>query len=94
MSAICVRYQPEGWSLQQTRKLHHEVAGRIEKGGRFWFATTEMKGKTWFRINPVNIYTTKEHMKELYDLLKKTCREVEEQMKIEEVISLPAAGRE
>jgi aromatic-L-amino-acid decarboxylase len=82
MSAICIRYQPEAWSAEETRKLHHEVAARIEKGGRFWFATTEMKGKTWFRINPVNIHTRKEHMTELYQLLKSTCKEVESKMSI------------
>ena len=66
--------------MEQSKKLHYEAASRIEKGGQFWFATTEMKGKTWFRINPVNIYTTVEHMEQLYVLLKKTCKEVHKEI--------------
>lgn len=85
MSAVCIRYHADGLGKEQLRELHYEVAGRIEKQGRFWFATTEMKGKTWFRINPVNIYTTKQHMKELYEVLSQTCREVEAGMKNEAV---------
>ncbi|MFL5810454.1 MAG: pyridoxal phosphate-dependent decarboxylase family protein [Flavisolibacter sp.] len=78
MSAICIRYLYDA-TADQIRKLHHDVAARIERGGQFWFATTEMKGKTWFRINPVNIYTRMEHMENLYELLKQTCKEVDEE---------------
>ncbi|MBC7950176.1 MAG: hypothetical protein H7Y42_19990 [Chitinophagaceae bacterium] len=55
--------------------MHHEVAARIEKEGKFWFATTSMKGKTWFRINPVNIYTTIETMDSLFETLSQYCDE-------------------
>jgi aromatic-L-amino-acid decarboxylase len=81
MSAICIRYKAKGFNETELKQLHHEVASRIEKGGQFWFATTAMKGKTWFRINPVNIYTTLGHMNLLFDLLKKTCEEVLEEMR-------------
>jgi glutamate/tyrosine decarboxylase-like PLP-dependent enzyme len=77
MSAICLHYKSSELTQEQSRQLHFEVAARIEQSGQFWFATTEMKGKTWFRINPVNIHTTSEHMEQLYILLKKTCKEVE-----------------
>jgi 4-hydroxy-3-methylbut-2-en-1-yl diphosphate synthase IspG/GcpE len=53
------------------------VAARIEKEGKFWFASTSMKGHTWFRINPVNIYTTVETMEELFSTLKQYCKEAE-----------------
>ena len=76
MSAICIRYKADGLNDEQLKQLHHEVTTRIEKGGQFWFATTSMKGKTWFRINPVNIHTTIEHMAALFQLLKQTCNEV------------------
>ena len=52
---------------EELTKLHRDVAARIEKEGQFWFATTELKGKTWFRINPVNIYTTIETMEALFE---------------------------
>jgi len=80
MSAICIRFKTN-LDEQQNKLLHHEVASRIERGGQFWFATTSMKGKTWFRINPVNIYTTLAHMNSLFELLIQTCEEVEEEMK-------------
>jgi aromatic-L-amino-acid decarboxylase len=88
MSAVCIRYL-SGLPKEQLTKLHHEVASRIERGGQFWFATTEMKGKTWFRINPVNIHTQMHHMQQLYDLVKQTCKEVEAEMS-EEKAGLPA----
>jgi len=81
MSAICIRYKTPQFSEAQNKTLHHEVSSRIEKGGQFWFASTSMKGKTWFRINPVNIYTTLAHMNSLFELLKQTCEEVEGEMK-------------
>lgn len=85
MSAICLRYQSDGLSKQQLTRLHYNVAARIEREGNFWFATTEMKGKTWFRINPVNINTTVEHMEQLYAVLKQTCKQVEKEMKQQQV---------
>jgi aromatic-L-amino-acid decarboxylase len=80
MSATCIRYKGNGMDESQLKKLHHSVAARIESEGRFWFATTEMKGKTWFRINPVNIYTTIETMKNLFDTVSKYCKEYEENL--------------
>ena len=75
MSAICLRYKADLDNAALT-KLHHDVAARIEKEGNFWFATTELKGKTWFRINPVNINTTMETMDTLFATLQKYCREL------------------
>jgi hypothetical protein len=80
MSATCIRYKAAGLSPEQLTRLHHEVAARIEREGQFWFATTSLKGKTWFRINPVNIYTTKETMEALFATLEKYCREAHKQM--------------
>ena len=80
MSAICLHYKSDKLTKEASKMLHHEVASRIEKGGQFWFATTELKGKPWFRINPVNIHTTIEHIEQLYAVLKKTCEEVAKEM--------------
>ncbi len=75
MSAVCIRYKNDKLSDEQLAKLHHEVAAKIESEGKFWFATTSMKGKTWFRINPVNIYTTIDTINELFETLQRYCRE-------------------
>ncbi|MEO8765433.1 MAG: hypothetical protein ABI416_14140 [Ginsengibacter sp.] len=75
MSAICIRYKAGGLTNENSTRLHHAVAARIEKEGNFWFATTMLKGKTWFRINPVNLYTTNETMEALFKTLREYCTE-------------------
>jgi len=74
MSAICVRYRGEGdMTEEELSRLHAEVARRVEESGRFWISTTELKGHTWFRINPVNFRTRREHMEALLELLEAEC---------------------
>ncbi|HEX6333144.1 MAG TPA: aminotransferase class I/II-fold pyridoxal phosphate-dependent enzyme [Flavisolibacter sp.] len=80
MSAVCLHYKTPGKSPEVSKAIHHEAARRIEAGGNFWFATTELKGRTWFRINPVNIHTTIEHMDQLYRELAQVCRDSERQV--------------
>jgi aromatic-L-amino-acid/L-tryptophan decarboxylase len=76
MSAICIRFLGGGINEEEAKELHAEVAQRVERGGRFWISTTELKGKSWFRINPVNFRTREEHMEELFQLLKRECEAV------------------
>jgi len=76
MSAICIRYKGADISDDDSKNLHAEVAQRVERSGRFWISTTELKGKTWFRINPVNFRTRQAHMDELFALLQSECRSI------------------
>ena len=76
MSAICMRFVGAKLSEAESKELHAEVAQRIEQSGRFWMSTTELKGKSWFRINPVNFRTREKHMEELFALLKQECHAV------------------
>ncbi len=76
MSAICVRFKSDGLREGESKTLHAEVAQRVERSGRFWISTTELKGKTWFRINPVNFRTREEHMAELFRFLQHECRAI------------------
>ncbi len=76
MSAICIRYKGAEPSEADSKRLHAEVAQRVEQSGRFWISTTELKGKAWFRINPVNFRTRQEHMEELFALLQQECRAI------------------
>ncbi len=76
MSATCIRFIGAGLDEAELKDLHAEVAQRVERGGRFWMSTTELKNKTWFRINPVNFRTRQEHMAELFQLLQRECRAV------------------
>jgi len=70
MSAICIRFKNGGLNQKESKELHAEVAQRVERSGRFWMSTTELKGKTWFRINPVNFRTREEHMEQLFGMLQ------------------------
>ncbi len=76
MSAICIRFKAAGLNETESKKLHAEVAQRVEQSGRFWISTTELKGKTWFRINPVNFRTRERHMEELFALLQQESHSV------------------
>src|SRR5215468_9594684 len=76
MSAICIRFKGADADNAESKDLHAEVAQRVEQSGRFWMSTTELKGKTWFRINPVNFRTRQEHMEELFELLQQECHAV------------------
>ena len=73
MSAVCVRYAPAGLGEPEATRLHREVAARIERGGKFWLGTTDLKGRTWFRICPVNFRTRPEHIDLLFETLEREC---------------------
>ena len=73
MSAICIRYKDPELDEVQSKQLHADVARRVELSGRFWISTTELKRKSWFRINPVNFRTRIEHMDQLLALLEVEC---------------------
>ena len=74
MSAICIRYKGADPDEQRSRELHAYVMRRVEESGKFWISTTELKGKSWFRINPVNFRTRMEHMEQLLALLEGECK--------------------
>lgn len=73
MSAVCLGWRDEGCDPQASARLHRVVARRIEERGRFWLSTTVMKGRSWFRICPVNLRTTLAHMQELFRQLEEEC---------------------
>lgn len=73
MSAICIRYRGADMGEAQSKEFHAEVASRVEQSGKFWISTTELKGKAWFRINPVNFRTRTQHIDQLLALLKQEC---------------------
>ena len=70
MSAICVRFESDKLSSSEIELLHNEVAKKAELSGKFWISTTVLKGKIFFRINPVNFRTRLKHIDELYSFLK------------------------
>ena len=73
MSAVCIRYAPAGLAEAEAGPLHARVARRVEQGGRFWISTTTLKGRTYFRVNPVNFRTRVEDVEALFALLQREC---------------------
>jgi aromatic-L-amino-acid decarboxylase len=76
MSAICIRYTGRAMDDAARTALHHDVVQQIEESGKFWISTTVLKGKTYFRINPVNFRTRQEHIDGLFDMLCTACENV------------------
>jgi len=76
MSAICIRYTGRARDDAARTALHHDVVQQIEESGKFWISTTVLKGKTYFRINPVNFRTRLEHIDGLFDMLCTACENV------------------
>jgi len=77
MSAICIRFESDKLASAEIELLHNEVSKKAELSGKFWISTTELKGKIFFRINPLNFRTRLKHIDELYAFLKKECLELE-----------------
>jgi aromatic-L-amino-acid decarboxylase len=73
MSAVCLRYRGGEMPEAGRARLHATVARRVEESGRYWISTTELKGRTWFRVNPVNFRTRDEHIDGLFALLVAEC---------------------
>ncbi len=76
LSGVCLRFKPENLNETRLSHLHAEVARRVEQKGKFWITTTELKGKTWFRVNIVNLRTRPKHMEELLEHLLQECLQV------------------
>lgn len=74
MSAICVRYAPAGRSAEELDAWHPLVTRRIEESGEYWISTTVLKGRTFFRICPVNFRTRPEHIDGLFAAMVAECR--------------------
>ncbi len=80
MSAICIRFDSEKLPPSEVELLHNEVAKKAELSGKFWISTTDLKGKIFFRINPVNFRTRLKHIDDLYKFLIKECLEMENRL--------------
>jgi glutamate/tyrosine decarboxylase-like PLP-dependent enzyme len=81
MSAVCLRYDAPELPSEAADRLHVAVVERVEREGRFWISTTSLKGRSWFRINPVNFRTRPEHMDALFALLSQECERAHEELR-------------
>jgi glutamate/tyrosine decarboxylase-like PLP-dependent enzyme len=79
LSAVCLRFEDARLATQHEERLHALVARRLEDAGRYWITTTRLKGRAYFRINPVNFRTRREHMEGLLDALLAECDRVVEE---------------
>jgi glutamate/tyrosine decarboxylase-like PLP-dependent enzyme len=67
MSAICIHCK------RMDLAFHQRVAWQIEREGKYWISTTVLKGRPAFRINPVNFRTQTEHIRGLFQDLRRLC---------------------
>ncbi len=78
LSMVNARYQPSGWSLEDGDALQEDIARRAVASGRFWFATVRHDGRTWLRLNIVNLHTRDRHMVEVAEWLGSAAQELAE----------------
>jgi hypothetical protein len=69
-----IRHRDADLTEADSKRLHPLLVENVEKSGKFWISTTELKGRSWFRINPVNFRTRTDHMDQLLTLLEEECR--------------------
>ena len=65
LSIACVRYEPTGFDEKGLEALQNRIAISVRKSGIAWFATTNHQGKSWMRLNMVNLHTRQHHIDRL-----------------------------
>src|SRR5262249_49857394 len=69
LSIACARWEPQHWDGPSSDRLQEEIARQVVATGKTWFSTVRHGGRTWLRLNMVNLYTREEHIRRLVDLL-------------------------
>ncbi len=70
LSIACARWEPTDRGVQATDHLQSAIARDVVATGKAWFSTTHHAGRTWLRMNMVNLYTREHHVRELVDLVE------------------------
>lgn len=70
LSVACARWVPEGQSADAIDLLQGQLAESIAESGEAWFSTVRHDGKTWLRLNFVNLYTRDEHVERMVRLMR------------------------
>ncbi|HZH03007.1 MAG TPA: pyridoxal-dependent decarboxylase, partial [Myxococcaceae bacterium] len=70
LSVACARWTPAGLGSEATDALQEGIAERVADSGGAWFSTVWHLGKTWLRLNFVNLYTRDEHVVRLVKLIQ------------------------
>jgi aromatic-L-amino-acid decarboxylase len=76
LSIACARWEPAGLSADATDQLQAAIARAVVATGKAWFSTTHHAGRTWLRMNMVNLYTREHHVRELVDLVDASAQRV------------------
>ena len=75
LSIACARWEPAGLG-EATDHLQAVIARDVVATGKAWFSTTHHAGRTWLRMNMVNLYTREHHVRELVNLLDASAERV------------------
>ncbi len=69
LSVACARWVPGGMTAEDADAVQNEIAERVANSGGAWFSTVRHGGKTWMRLNFVNLYTRDEHVARMVKLI-------------------------
>jgi aromatic-L-amino-acid/L-tryptophan decarboxylase len=76
LSIACARWEPSGLTPEATDELQGAIARDVVATGKAWFSTTHHAGRTWLRMNMVNLYTGEHHVQQLADLLGESAERI------------------
>jgi aromatic-L-amino-acid decarboxylase len=74
MGVVCFRFV--GADAAALDKLNSAMVEQVNASGRAYLTQTKLNGKTVMRIGLGNILTTEEHLKNVWELIKKTADEL------------------
>ena len=74
MGVVCFRFV--GADAAELDKLNSAMVEQVNASGRAYLTQTKLNGKTVMRIGLGNILTTEEHLRNVWELIKKTADEL------------------
>ena len=75
LSIACVRWEPPGWGHRESDDLQNRIAAKAIQSGETWFSTVNHDGRTWLRLNILNLYTRSRHIEHFAERLAEWARE-------------------
>ena len=70
LSVACARWVPEGMDAAEADALQGRIAEAVMEADQGWFATVRHDGRTWMRLNILNLETTEAHVDSVADAME------------------------
>ena len=78
LSIACARWEPADLGAEETDALQGRLAARVQASGTAWFATVRHDGRTWLRLNMINVHTRERHVQAIVRAMTDAARAVGE----------------